>query len=177
MNNAKDHRTLLFLFRMLLVCAAEMFLVAGASGQARESGSSALLGCPDDVHLLPTQRWVRDMRQKSFRGIKKLLSADIVFSDNGKTFRGSAAVNDVYRHAFAAFDSQLVMSPTAHIWDNAQRTCTETGRFEEDLRTRTDGTTKHYSGGYVFAFKLVGNRWKISRQEWTDGAEMQSSPR
>lgn len=171
MSNGNDIRTLPSLFRMLLVCAAQIFLVAGAGGQGRDASSSAILGCPDNVHPLPTQRWVRDMREKNIRAIKKLLSTDIVFSDNGKTFRGSAAVNDVYRNAFAAFDSQLKMYPTAHLWDGAQRTCTETGTFEEDLRTKSNGSTKHYSGGYVFAFRLVGKRWEMSRQEWTAAAE------
>lgn len=178
MRNGNNHRTLSSLFRRLLVCAAVMFLVAGTGGQVRDSGGSAVPGCPDVVHPLPTQRWVRDMREKNIRGIKKLLSKDIVFSDNGKTFRGSAAVNDVYRHAFTAFDSQLTMHPTAHLWDGTQRTCTETGIFEEDLRTRSDGSTKHYSGGYVFGFRLVGkNRWEMSRQEWTAAAETHPTAR
>lgn len=173
MSQGKHHRTLASPLRMLLVCAAQMFLVAGAGGQTRDAGGSPALGCPNNGHALPTQRWVRAMREKNISRIEKLLSTDVVFSDNGKTFRGWAEVNEVYRHAFAAFDSHLTMNPAAHVWDAAQRTCTETGTFEEDLRTRSDGTTKHYSGGYLFGFRLVGRKtWQISNQEWTAAAEM-----
>lgn len=166
----EGHKQMKSCLRMLLVGAAYLVLVAAANGQTQNlAAAQPPLGCSAGKQSLPTQRWVRDMRKKDLADIKRLLSPDIVFSDpDGTTYRGQTAVYDLYRKVFATFDSQLTMHSTSQVWDAGQRTCTEAGTFEEALRTRSDGSTKRFRGGYTFVFKLASkDRWLISEQKWT----------
>lgn len=117
--------------------------------------------------MLPTQRWARDMRHKDLSDVMALFARNPRFEDpSGQKFRGRRAIQSLYAHVFATFDSDIILTERAR--ESSETSCVQRGTYREELRNRTSGAVTHSTGAFKFTYILdAAGMWRIAGQIWT----------
>jgi ketosteroid isomerase-like protein len=133
--------------------------------------------------LIPTDRFVDDLRRKDIDDILSLYADNAIFVDSSGTKHvGREALTALYQQTFRTFDSEdmkFTHTLTLVTGPYSAETVEQDGLYSEDLRTRATDIVQHLCGGYHVIYHhtsgwkrtLTGDQptssWLITYQAWT----------
>jgi ketosteroid isomerase-like protein len=118
------------------------------------------------------RRFVDDLKTKKMDDVLSLYTPGAVFiQPDGTEVIGLDALRRLYLTIFATYDSDLSLEDSEiRPVSSGSSLCVHSGHYDENLRTRKDGTTAHIHGMYSFTYKRTKDgRWLITRMRWVNG--------